>query len=278
LQRCRRHFQPFAIAPSSATTCALNVSISACPARTPEVATTEMIQPQRALASLLSILLGDDVFVSYARLDGKTYAQSLATSLPNLRVFIDLFGTEPGRRVPKSILRRLSKSTVCVLVATPSACESQSVAEEIRLFLTTKRPVIPISFGGALEVSPLNDALIGLPIASESLDARSPSAQVLAQIRAAVGDRSRLRQAQRVLRFALLSSLVATMIGLPLSYIKLISDRCSYRTEMVSRLRSYYDEEPRPNSQAAEQLDEAYAAESAACSMQPLPLLRKLGF
>ena len=236
-----------------------------------------MIRLQSALASFLSLVLGDDLFVSYSRSDGKAYAQTLAASLPDLRVFIDLFGTEPGKQVPRSVLRRLLRSTVCVLVATPAACESPSVAAEIRLFLATKRPVLPISFEGALEGSQLYGDLSGVPVEPEPLGAQSPSDQVVARILASVEDRSRLRQASRLLKGALAICVVAALLGPTVGYLRYIQDRCRYQTQLVSSLRSYYDEDPKPDTPTALQLDEAYAAKDAACSKQPLPFIRMIG-
>src|SRR5689334_17168412 len=103
---------------------------------------------------LLRYMYGDDIFISYARADGITYAAALADELTSkgFSCFLDQWGTLPGQQLPGSLKRSIKRSTVFVLVGTEKAGYSNSVGLEVGEFLKTKRPIVPIDFDNALEM------------------------------------------------------------------------------------------------------------------------------
>jgi hypothetical protein len=103
---------------------------------------------------MLSFLFGYDIFISYSRKDGYTYATALANklSLRDWTCFLDSGGgSTPGSSTPLSsstLLRALRRSELLIVVATPDAAQSAQVEEELSVFLQRRRGmVIPIVFG-----------------------------------------------------------------------------------------------------------------------------------
>lgn len=105
---------------------------------------------QKLFEKALAFLIGDDIFVSYSRVDGATYAAGIATELVN-RGFscrLDQWGTEAGTSVPASLTRALRRSAALVLVGTPGAANSKHVSEEVLEMSRRRRPIVPIIFPG----------------------------------------------------------------------------------------------------------------------------------
>src|SRR5579864_3174145 len=175
-------------------------------------------------------LFGDDIFISYSRADGASYAAALANELSGKRLYcrFDQWGTVPGQKVPERILEALRRSGALIVVATEKAYESPSVEQEIREFLPTKRLIVPIDLSGHIFSARWWPLLAGLPV-TEDLesngelgihavqDARAqgragPSAEVLSRIENSIAftkKDKRLRQTAVVA----LSLLVAFLIG-----------------------------------------------------------------
>src|SRR5438045_110820 len=65
----------------------------------------------------------DDIFISYSRADGVTYATGLTTRL-TAKMFacrFDQWDTTPGGEIPKKLRKALRRSALLVLVGTPGA-------------------------------------------------------------------------------------------------------------------------------------------------------------
>ncbi|HZF10875.1 MAG TPA: TIR domain-containing protein [Thermoanaerobaculia bacterium] len=138
-----------------------------------------------ALQHLKRQIFGEDIFVSYSRSDGMDYALTVAAGLKGLVCYLDQLDTQPGEQIPHRVLRRLESSTVLVLLATPAAASSTAVAQEVKTFLKTSRPIIPVSVGGALENSDLWPLLKGAAISQVVPDESgtlTPTAQLLQRI------------------------------------------------------------------------------------------------
>jgi WD40 repeat protein len=137
---------------------------------------------------LVRSVSGDDLFISYSRRDGTTYATGLADELTQrgLRCRLDLWETEPGRELPAPLKRAIRRSNMCVVVATEHALRSRQVECEIREFLTTRRHVIPIRFPVVADDATWLSLIEGLPFADEddmsSLESGNPSPAVVARI------------------------------------------------------------------------------------------------
>lgn len=101
---------------------------------------------------IFKFLLGDDIFISYSRADGATYAAGLANELTKLKFSckLDQWGTESGAEMPESLKKSLKRSAVLVLVGTDGAAKSRHVGSEIDEFKKIGRMVIPIVFDGIL--------------------------------------------------------------------------------------------------------------------------------
>lgn len=97
-------------------------------------------------------LLGDDIFISYSRADGSTYATGLANRLVEKKFScrLDQWGTEAGKEVPQSLKKALKRSALLLLVGTEGAAQSKHVAMEIVEFKKTGRLVVPIAFDGTI--------------------------------------------------------------------------------------------------------------------------------
>lgn len=162
-------------------------------------------------------LFGNDVYVSYSRLDGIDYALGLANELTKRKLICehDQHGSPPGAEVPEAVLRQVERSLLLVVVATDAAGTSKNVLQEVERFLKTRRAIIPISFEGSLERSPLFKSLAGMAIREESKEAlndHQPSALTIDRIVNAVGARSRNTILRRLATFTALgiAALVAT--------------------------------------------------------------------
>lgn len=100
------------------------------------------------LEKLFTFLLGDDIFISYSRLDGATYAQGLANELAsrNFSCRLDQWGTKSGSEMPESLKKALRRSAVLVLVGTEGAACSTHVADEVSAFKRKRDLIVPVIF------------------------------------------------------------------------------------------------------------------------------------
>lgn len=118
---------------------------------------------------MYNYLFGYDFFISYARDDALNYAAALATTLSAMKysVVIDLWETQPGKSIPRSIYRKLSQSRMLIIVGSPQACKSSGVGDEIVAYSKTRGIMLPISFG-TIESAIWYSQIKGLPISMES--------------------------------------------------------------------------------------------------------------
>lgn len=117
-----------------------------------------------------SFLLGDDVFISYARGDSSDYATVLANLLgrDDFLCYLDQYGTDIDDEIPWRLKLKLWRSTVFVLVGSRAAVESNPIRVEVELFKKTERAIIPIDVDGAFKDTDLYRVVRGLPIANDS--------------------------------------------------------------------------------------------------------------
>ena len=102
---------------------------------------------------LLGFVFGYDFFISYSWSDGGAYATALAHRLEaaGFQVFLDRAGFASGddwKSIGAWTLRCTGK---LILVGSPAALRSEPVVDEVRIFGTTKRRIVPIDFAGSLE-------------------------------------------------------------------------------------------------------------------------------
>ncbi|HEX4707601.1 MAG TPA: TIR domain-containing protein [Candidatus Udaeobacter sp.] len=141
------------------------------------------------LFRLQTFLFGDDIFISYSRADGATYAAGMgdALSRQGFSCKLDLWGTEPGKELPGQLTQALRHSAMLVLVGSQAAMRSIRVAEEVRIFRTTSRPIIPILFGDQIisDAARWHEDVEGLPLSQDDVGALQsgvPSAPIVNRI------------------------------------------------------------------------------------------------
>ena len=154
----------------------------------------------------LRYFYGDDIFISYSRVDGVTYAEALASHLANqgYSCRLDLWDTTPGKDLPSGFRRAIRWSKLFVLTGTPAACMSTNVEKEIDEFLFRKGYIIPIDFKGTLKTANWAEKIVGLPPATEvsidNLSTGNPSESVIKRIVNSVNFTKRNLRVQRTLR------------------------------------------------------------------------------
>src|SRR5215470_5449077 len=106
--------------------------------------------------SLFRFIFRYDIFISYARRDGKNYALKLRDQLRQLdfSCFLDDDELPPGNSLRNTLKRALRKSATLVVVGTERATQSRYVEMEVSEFSITGRTIIPIDIEGTLLSAP----------------------------------------------------------------------------------------------------------------------------
>lgn len=175
-------------------------------------------------------LFGDDVFISYKRTEAASaYAGALASELTRKKIacYCDQYGTPPGDELSDSLRRRIRRSALFVLVGSAEIADSKPVREEVEEFLSTERPIIPITFKesfsdeGTLERVVWFKQIKGMALVSESpqvLDPEDPkygipSSKVINRIVNTEGFVSRNRRMLRKFWATVLSTVAVLVSG-----------------------------------------------------------------
>ncbi|HYG81229.1 MAG TPA: TIR domain-containing protein, partial [Pyrinomonadaceae bacterium] len=112
---------------------------------------------------LLRYFLGDDIFISYSREDGRQYAANLKEQLQSMdySCFIDYEKVYPGDHLGSALERAIRRSRVFVLVGTKGVRGPESwVPKEVAAFKKTGRKIVPINIGEAL-TAPMWEVIAG---------------------------------------------------------------------------------------------------------------------
>jgi WD40 repeat protein len=112
---------------------------------------------------LTAFLFGDDVFVSYARGDGATYAAALASKLTKagFSCFLDQWSAGQGEALPKYLVRAVRRSSAFVLLATRQSLDSQFIREELEAF-SGKQPLILVQLTESIDGSRWSNLVAGV--------------------------------------------------------------------------------------------------------------------
>ena len=229
---------------------------------------------------LIRFLFGDDVFISYSRRDGASYAAALANELSRpergLTCFLDQWGASAATTLSRPVVRALRRSTMLVLVGTPAASESLMVREEVRRFsaqhwLRAHRPILPINVGGALDRVSWTE-LTGLHRTIETDEARKDGLPSEAVIRLITNSYTFARRNHRVRWLSigaavlLLASVVATVVAVVSRRDALVqSQRADESTREAQRLTGVAQDATRQADQkTGEARDNARKAEEQA--------------
>lgn len=102
--------------------------------------------------SLFRVLFRYDIFISYARGDGKDYAIKLRDQLKQLdfSCFLDFDELPPGNSLNNTLKKAIRKSATLVIVGTDRAVKSRYVELEVSEFANTGRAIVPIDIEGSL--------------------------------------------------------------------------------------------------------------------------------
>ena len=111
---------------------------------------------RRVLRWIGTALVGHDVFVSYARVDGSGYARALAAGLEdaNLWTFVDYEAIPPGEQLRMALDRGIRRSRLLVVVCSAGAVASKWVGLEVERFPKAKRSIVPINIDGQFQKAP----------------------------------------------------------------------------------------------------------------------------
>lgn len=137
------------------------------------------------LKTLLSLIAGYDVFISYSHRDGKAYATALGRLLESLgvTVFLDEEDLDYRSTLPSSLRRSIRRSKAFLLVGSEQAVTAAPFVDlEIRYALDRRRLIIPIDRDGVRKDAPWG-RVANLVWIEESLGRSSePSRQVVSQV------------------------------------------------------------------------------------------------
>ncbi|MEK6301016.1 MAG: TIR domain-containing protein [Acidobacteriota bacterium] len=131
--------------------------------------------------SLFKVLFRYDVFISYARRDGKEYALKLRDQLRALdfSCFLDYDELPAGNSLNKTLKKAIRKSATLVVVGTERAIKSRYVELEIAEFAKTTRAIIPIDIAGTLADRVIKERdIVWIDEVAESLVKGVPSPNV----------------------------------------------------------------------------------------------------
>jgi WD40 repeat protein len=167
-------------------------------------------------------LFGRDVFISYSRKDGITYAEYLAGELrkSGLTYYLDIYETIPAKKLPRRLRLALWRSTLLVVIGTHGAARSKNVLKEVTAFSQIKRPVIPVIIGKALSRALWRPLIVGsvmFPEENVTQDSGILSPQAISRINKSFGairQEKRLRIASGGAALLIVLSLVGVIMSL----------------------------------------------------------------
>ena len=203
-------------------------------------------------------ITGYDFFVSYSRKDSTKYASALAVKLiaQGFSCYLDQWGSDPGTSVPKKVLRKLTNSSVLVVLGSEAAAQSEAVMEEVVLFSKTNKTIIPVDIGGTQEAI-WYSSIEGLAISEETTESfkkGDPSDGIVERMGNAL---NYTRQTIRIKRSILVAALiiVAAIIGIGVSTNSIFEARKELQV-IGSRLDTITEESNRKGIELREKVSD----------------------
>ena len=190
---------------------------------------------------LSRFLFGDDIFISYSRRDGASYAAALANELSapgrDFSCFLDQWGASAASELSGPVLRALRRSSVFVLVGTEGAVSSAMVREEVQRFskpsrLRGLRPVLIINVGGAFDHIAWTE-IAGLHREPETDTARAGGLPSEAVVRRIANSHSYTRRNQRA-RWLSLAAAALLVISVSASALATWQARLAGKNRVVA--------------------------------------------
>lgn len=156
-------------------------------------------------------LNNDDIFISYARSDARTYTDGLANELTKkgFACFTDALGTDAGKDVPESLFQKLKDCSMLVVVGSSNAASSVAVGKEVETFSTVKgtTAIILIDFNDVINQASWQHFVIGLRREKEemaALETGNPTPAIVSRIEKAFSYRKNKDRLKRYTRTAII--------------------------------------------------------------------------
>lgn len=195
---------------------------------------------------LKRLLFGYDFFISYARSDCSVYTGNLANKLINAgySCYIDQWGSSPGKTLPNNLKTKLKNSSVLIVLGSDAAILSDAIHQEIELFLSTKRVIIPVNFGN-IHRAEWFENIEGIALTNEPEEAIKNHAPSEALLSRAVTSFTYTKQAKRIQR-----SIIAALLLISVSIIGFLIISNSLKNEIeASNLQLSISQEGLKNSE-----------------------------
>jgi WD40 repeat protein len=159
-------------------------------------------------------LFGPDFFISYTRQDATNYAAELAHQLweEGYSCAVDLWDTDVSESIPVRLLRRLVRSHVLIVLASPGAADSRHMPAEIAAFHSTRGRIMVVDFEGSYSACPFRQTLPGLPALKESREALRLSLPSSDVVRCLVNSFDYIRRNKRI-QISALATLLLMSVG-----------------------------------------------------------------
>ena len=172
-------------------------------------------------------LAADDIFISYSRRDGNTYAAGLADELTQrgFSCFFDKLGTDADPNLPSSLRRKIRRCAMLVVIGSAGAGTSIFVVQEVEEFTRAQGTAraVPVLFGEPNATGLWQHSLVGIAPEIEdprALETGNPSRAIVNRIEKSfqyARSKERLRRytfgAATMLTLLVLASLVAGVVA-----------------------------------------------------------------
>ena len=201
----------------------------------------------------MRFLSGYDFFVSYSRQDANSYALKVTDYLihQGYTCYIDKWGTEPGKQLPVNLKKIIKNASVMIIIGSPCSEQSQAIAEEIDIFLKTRRMIIPVDLEG-MRSAIWWSKIEGLALTQEPLDSLSTDKEIGQELKDRVkGSLTYTKQAIRIRNFLITAVSIFMLTVIFVSYLSLnirsLKSRQKSLQEENIQIDHKRDEEQRKN-------------------------------
>jgi WD40 repeat protein len=196
-----------------------------------------LVRPWQAIGRWL---FGPDIFIAYARADGRSYAQKLAQALGGPKFgfscSLDLRHAVAGNEIPFVLRVSLRRSSMMVVVATRGSARSRFVREEVDIFRSLNRP---LAFAVLNDPNPATswrpvDAANLVEVDSASEPAKEPSEGALAEI----AEKATFTKQSVRLRYASVGALALILLAVSAALYSAHSAKVNVETASAARERA----------------------------------------
>jgi len=168
-------------------------------------------------------IFGNDIFITYSRIDGLDYALNLALKLgeKGYKCYVDQLSSNiPSGELPEEILCEVRRCTALVIIGSEGACNSENVKKEILAFKKGKgkRPIVVLDVDDNIknEKAIWYEDVKGLAfvdINNEDLNKKEIGDDVINRIEATFNFRKRNKILSYIFNFGLLTLLLLILFA-----------------------------------------------------------------